>query len=381
MSGNQKTFYEYEEITNERLITHIKNTSSLHRFFKEDWGKLKARQYCGILNYDGDDFYILPKIANHDNDTNLTIFIYMLKYVYDIKISNEHISNSKNEKSDNILEIFIQLFAKNLFREFKKGVYKEYVTKQDNLRVLRGKYLINENLKHNFTNDKVYCEYDEFQEDNPLNQFFLYAIKTLMKFANDKKLLKQCELVLDGVEYKQIKTETLNIHFNRLNQRFKDSFEFALLLLSKSIPMFEKDKKSFAFLFDMNELFESFVSKLYKEIDTNTKVQHIKYFGNLKLIPDIYTSDLIIDVKYKLAKNKEDLKRDDKYQMFVYGTNFEVKNTMLLYPKHLEDVNEDLELGKDDKMVNLKMRSVDLDFVDDGYEEYIEEIKERLENL
>jgi 5-methylcytosine-specific restriction enzyme subunit McrC len=50
---------------------------------------------------------------------------------------------------------------------------------------------------------------------------------------------------------------------------------------------------------------------------------------------------------------------------------------MLLYPKHIEDINEDLKLGKDDKMIKMKMRSFDLDFVG-GYKEYIEEMKIRV---
>ncbi len=382
MLENQNIIYEYQEIPekNKELITHIKNTPTLHKYFKEDWGKLKARQYCGILNHNGEDFYILPKIANHDNDKNLNIFVYMLMYAYDVQLQNEDIANAKNKKLDNILEVFIQLFAKNLFQQFKKGVYKEYITEQDNLTVLRGKYLINENLKYNLIKNKIYCEYDEFSVDNQLNQFFLFAIKTLMKFVKDKRLLKQCELVLDEVEFREFNIDNLTMHFNRLNTRFKGSFEFALLLLRKSIPMFEKDKKSFAFLFDINELFEKFIGKIYKDIDDSTKLQTQKNFGNLQLKPDIITADKIIDTKYKIVKNRDDLSTNDKYQMFVYGTNFGIKDSMLLYPKHNNDVKEDLILGKDDKMIKLKMRSVDLDF-DGGYDEYVCEIKNRIKML
>ncbi|MEA2017115.1 MAG: restriction endonuclease, partial [Campylobacterota bacterium] len=351
--------YEYQELCKDNhkdLITHIKNNTPLHKYFKEDWGKLKAQQYCGIINYDGEDFYILPKIANYDNDVNLNIFVYMLMYAFNINVKNEDLANAQNHQSNNILEVFIQMFAKNLFQQLQKGIYKEYVTEQDNLTVLRGKYLINENLKYNFTKSKIYCEYDEFSMNNELNQFFLYAIKTLMNYTKNKKLLKMCELVFDEVEFKQFDINNLHIHFNRLNNRFKDSFEFALLLLKKSIPMFDNGKKNFAFLFDMNELFEDFIGNVYKNIDSTTKLQNERNFRNLKLIPDIVCNDLIIDVKYKLAKDKGDLKRDDKYQMFVYGTNFDIKDTMLLYPEYNNiKVNEDLKLGKDDKMVGLKM--------------------------
>jgi 5-methylcytosine-specific restriction enzyme subunit McrC len=377
----QNIIYEYQEVICKELKEYIINTPLLHKYFREDWEVLKARQYCGILNFKGDDFYILPKISSSKN-TNLNTFIYMLRYVYDIKLQNEDSASSKNEKQHNFMEVFIQLFANGLFKELQAGIYKEYTTEQDNLTTLRGKYLINENLKYNFTNSKIYCEYDEFSMENTLNEFFLFAIKTFLPFVNNKKLLKQCELIFDEVSYRHFDLNNLkNIHFHRLNARYKDSFEFALMLLKKFIPLFEQDKKSFAFLFDMNELFEKFVAKIYQGTDSSTKVQISEEFEDLQLKPDIITSSMIIDTKYKKVKNKGDLSVADKYQMFVYGTNFGVKNTMLLYPKHIEDVNESLKLGKDDKIINLEMRSVDLNKDDCSYDDYAEEMRERIKLL
>nr|WP_321266093.1 restriction endonuclease [uncultured Sulfurimonas sp.] len=371
------TIYEYKEITNTDLKKYIVNTPLLHKYFKEDWGVLKARQYCGIINYDNQDFYILPKISSSEN-SNLNIFIYMLRYVYDINLQNEDVASSKNEQHHDFFEIFIQLFALRLFKELQAGIYKEYITEQDNLTTLRGKYLVGENLKYNFTNAKMYCEYDEFSMNNTLNAFFLFAIKTLLPFTKNKKLLKQCELIFDEVEYRHFDIDNVKVHFYRLNARYKDSFEFVILLLKKFIPLFERDKKSFAFLFDMNELFEKFIGQIYKDIDASTKLQNQRNFGNLQLKPDIITSSMIIDTKYKKVKNRDDLNASDKYQMFVYGTNFGVNNTMLLYPKHIQNVNKNLKLGKDDKMIELKMRSVDLNVDGCSYDEYVKEMKFRI---
>ena len=374
--NSSNVIYEYTQIKHKDLKSYIINMPKLHKYFKLDWNILKSGQYCGILNFEGEDFYLLPKISNKDEETNLDIFIYMLMYAYDVKLQNEQIASCKNE-SHNVLEVFIQLFAKKLFQELQYGIYKEYVTEQDNLTTLRGKYLINENLKYNFVKNKIYCEYDEFSMNNELNQFFLFAVKTLLSFVKDKRILTQCEIALDEVEYKSFDVNYIAIHFHRLNSRFKESFEFALLLLKKSIPLFAKDKKSFAFLFDMNELFEKFIGKIFKEIDPSTKLQNQKNFGNLQLKPDIITSNMIIDTKYKILKSRDDLATNDKYQMFVYGTNIGIKNTMLLYPKHVNKVKENLKLGEDDKMIGLKMRSVDLDF-NGEYGEFVMEIKSRI---
>lgn len=383
----QNTIYEYEEIkeeNNRELKTHIIDNSSLHQYFKLDWKTLKARQYCGILNFNNQDFYILPKIANHNDEKdakqNLNIFIYMLMYAYDVKLSNEQIASCANEEHT-ILEVFVQMFANGLLQELKKGLYKEYLTKQDNLPVLKGKYLINENLKYNFTKNKIYCEYDEFSENNSLNQFFLYAVKYLQKFVKDKKLLKQCELIFDEVEYKSVDINRLEtINFNRLNVRFKTSFEIALLLLKQSIPLFNQDKKSFAFLFDMNVLFEKFIARMVKELDNNAKIQNQDNFRDLTLKPDIILENQIIDTKYKRIKSIEHIKQSDKFQAFSYGINYKVENVMLLYAKHLDNIKYDLVLGKE-SIVNLKIRTIDLNFSANNYKEYIDEIMERLGHL
>lgn len=391
----QNTIYEYEEIKEDsedykKLKSYIINTTELHKYFKLDWKTLKARQYCGILNFNDQDFYILPKIANHNDEKNLNIFIYMLMYAYNVKLLNENTSFSENLKSNNILEVFVQMFANGLLQELKKGLYKEYLTKQDNLPVLKGKYLINENLKYNFIKNKIYCEYDEFSENNSLNQFFLYAIKYLQKFVNDKKLLKQCELIFDEVEYKSVDINKLNIHFDRLNLRFKTSFEIALLLLRQSIPLFNQDKKSFAFLFDMNVLFEKFIARMVKELDNNAKIQNQDNFGDLTLKPDIIikSKNLIIDCKYKILKENKTSSRNDRYQMYVYGNNFKLEmnfRTILLYPKNLneKDLNnkKPIYLGNNDRKVELRIRYIDLNFNEYNFEKYMEEIKNRIRTI
>ena len=374
------SIYEYSEVTDEKLREYIIATPQLHKYFKLDWDILKTRQYCGILNFQEEDFYLLPKISNKDEKQNLDTFIYMLMVAYDIKLQNEDIAACENQ-THTILEVFIQLFAKKLFQEFQYGIYKEYITEQENLTTLRGKYLINENLKTNFVKNKIYCEYDEFSMNNQLNQFFLFAVKSLLMFAKDKRVLMQCEIALDEVEYKSFDINYLTIHFHRLNSRFKESFEFALLLLNKSIPLFAKDKKSFAFLFDMNELFEKFIGKIFKELDPSTKLQNQKNFGNLQLKPDIITTNMIIDTKYKILKSRDDLATNDKYQAFVYGTNFGIKNTMLLYPKHLEHFDCEMVLGEDDREIGLKIRSIDLGCEGCGYRAFVGEIKKRLEQI
>jgi len=366
--------YENRIIKDEELTKAIADTPKLHKFFKSEFSKIKPDNFCGFLSIDKKSYFIIPKICENE-DRNLDIFIFMILYAYDIKIKNIDNFNSSNIQ-DRLLSAFIKLFANRFLNELKSGIFREYITLQENLKVLRGKYIIEKNF-NNFYHQNIFCEFDEFSMNNELNRFFLYAIKVFKKYSNFSNLYR-CEAILDEVGFKNIDIQRINFNFNRLNSRFQNSFEIALLILQKLIPLTSKSNdKSFAFMFDMAEVFEKFIGKLYQEVDCTTKLQVEKNFGNLKLKPDIVTSSKIIDTKYKLISSKDDIKRDDKYQMFVYGTNFKVKDTMLLYPKHILDVDEKLKLGKGEDLINLELKSIDLDF-SGGYSEFVEEMRKRL---
>jgi len=358
------------------LEQFIKENKKLHQYFDINFSGVQPKNYCGFLSIDSKNYFIVPKITDSDNQ-NLNIFIYMLLYAYDIKLQNLDLINSTNTKF-RIIELFIKFFADTLLNEFKKGVFKQYISLQENLKTLRGKYLIKNNF-NNFHNQNIYCEFDEFSMDNELNRFFLFAINIFKRYSSYSNLYR-CEAVLDEVALINVNLKKLNINFDRINSRFKHSFNLALMILQKLVPLVEKGAdRSFAFLFDMAEVFEKFVGRIYQEIDSSAILQKQANFGSLVLKPDILTDSKIIDTKYKKLNRQEDLLAQDKYQMFVYGTNFKVKDTMLLYPKHLLDIDENLELGKGDDMIRLKLKSLDLSF-DGGFEEFVEEIKRRLKN-
>ena len=65
----QNVIHEHSEIKDEKLKEHICNSPSLHKYFKLN---------CGLLNFDAQDYYLLPKISEKDEENNLDIFVYML---------------------------------------------------------------------------------------------------------------------------------------------------------------------------------------------------------------------------------------------------------------------------------------------------------------
>jgi len=96
--------YENQTIPTE-LEPFIKNNKSLHPYFEQNFNGIKLKNYCGFLSIENQSYFITPKITTDDNQ-NLNIFIYMLIYAYDIKLSNEDLINSSTQEH-RIFEIFI----------------------------------------------------------------------------------------------------------------------------------------------------------------------------------------------------------------------------------------------------------------------------------
>ncbi|MDP3465377.1 MAG: restriction endonuclease [Sulfuricurvum sp.] len=367
--------YEYENI-------NFSIPSEFRRYFSEKWGEVKATQYCGALKMGDQTLTILPKIDKHSDAANLRYLTYMLSYVYDLKV-DESVASTDTESSP-ILELLISIFSRELIREVEKGLYREYISVAENLRVMRGRFLAGMDARTNFVRDKIYCEYDEFSPDNPLNALFAYAVnvcRRITKSDENRRKLGMLHLMFDEVN--PYYNSHATFHWHRLNERFRHLYQIALLILEHLSIRFDKaGANEWAFMFDMNVLFEQFMGKIVQSIEPTAIIQAENNFGNLKLKPDILIPNkLVIDTKYKKVNGKDELKRDDKYQMYVYGKNYKIDQTMLLYPKHIDDVNENLYLGKAGEGVALKMRSIELQSEVTNYKAYINEMKNKLKEV
>lgn len=121
--------YENQNIP-ENLEIHIKDNKSLYPYFEMNFDGIKPKNRCGFLSIENENYFIIPKISN-ENEDNLNIFIYMILKAYDIKISNKDLANFDQTKFK-YMEFFIRYFSDILFNELKRGIHKTYITKQEN---------------------------------------------------------------------------------------------------------------------------------------------------------------------------------------------------------------------------------------------------------
>ncbi len=357
----EKTFEVIEKfvLQNEESAQYLKIAT------KKGFGKvLQAQNYVGVIQTkDGTTIEILPKISSVESeDKSKEILIKMLKTLKKSPFKNFNMANLKSSKLP-LLEIFISMFLEELAKLVQKGIKSDYVTKEENLKFLKGKLKIGEQIKQNSIHkERFYVEYQEFSSDRVENRLIKTTLGYLYKKSKsnrNQQRIREFLFVFDEIKPSHdIKTDFSKV---RLNRQMKD-YEQVLLwcktfLLENSFSPYKGDDVAFALLFDMNLLFESYVGDYLKkkglDVSLQDKTHHLAYEngdGKFRLKPDIVINkdrdDVIIaDTKWKILSEEKaynGVAQADMYQLYAYGTKYKKCRQMyLIYPKD-NDVTQSL---------------------------------------
>ncbi|MDT8338343.1 MAG: McrC family protein [Sulfurimonas sp.] len=316
----------------------------------------RAQNYVGVIQTkDGTTIEILPKIQNIDEEESKKILIKMLKTLKKSPFKNFNTANLKSSKLP-LLEIFISMFLEELAKLVQKGIKSDYVTKEENLKFLKGKLKIGEQIKHNTIHkERFFVEYQEFMSDRVENRLIKTTLQYVYKKSKsnrNQQRIREFLFVFDEIKPSHdIKTDFSKV---RLNRQMKD-YEQVLLwcktfLLENSFSPYKGDDVAFALLFDMNLLFESYVGDYLKkkglDVSLQDKGKHlVEEPKKFALKPDIvikHENEVIVaDTKWKIIKEEKDISQSDMYQLFAYGKKYKNQQLYLIYPVNSE---KELEL-------------------------------------
>ena len=346
----KETFDSLEKfvLENEKTAQYLKITT------KKGFGKvLQAQNYVGVIQTkDGTTIEILPKIKNATTEKSKDILIKMLKTLKNSPFKNLSVANLKSSKIP-LFEIFISMFLEELAILVRNGIKSDYISKEENLKFLKGKLKISEQIKYNTIHkERFFVQYEEFISNRVENRL----IKTTLQFLYNKSKLNKNQqrireflFVFDEIEISyNIKTDFSKI---KLNRQMKD-YEQVLLwcktfLFENSFSPYKGNDIAFALLFDMNLLFESFVysylkkSSNFQDIKSQDRTHHLAYengIGRFRLKPDIVINGgkIIADTKWKILsedKAYNGVLQDDMYQLYAYGTKYDnCEKIYLIYP-------------------------------------------------
>jgi 5-methylcytosine-specific restriction enzyme subunit McrC len=324
--------------------------------------RIKVRQFVGLVSLGARSIEVLPKIESPAGDASTTVvrhnLLHMLLAAFDINIHIPGAVDAEVGRAD-WLDAFIQAFCAQLAEQVRFGLIKQYRVEEDDLAQLRGNLLVEEQLRRNFIHqERIACEFDELDEDHLLNQVFKASLTRMLPFARSvagQRAVRQLVVSFDGVSSRSSASRWWrHVSLNRLSARFQPALQMAQLFLDGLGPDVKHGGNgSFALLFDMNDLFESYVGKEMRRCTRasalQVQLQHSKHqliwdpVGKASLFalrPDIVAfSDghavCIADTKWKrleVAERKMGVNQGDLYQMLAYADRYACDSILLIYP-------------------------------------------------
>jgi len=354
---------ELEDKIHKRGINLIKRMNAFHKtdLFQLYYDRIKATQYVGFVKIRDYTIQVIPKIFDDSPEANLHFLLQLLQYTHKIKIK-EHDLGNLGKLNDDFFEIIIYLFAKNLRELLRRDFKKYYVSKEENIQFLKGKLLLKEQIRGNCAGDiKYFCKYEEFTENNLMNQILKYTTHILLRISSsnsNKKLLEDILIYLCDVDYICIASSDFDqIHFTRLNRDYQPLVNLCRMVLENATIQFNISKlETFVFMFDMNRLFEEFVFEFIRQnkekilingshsiVFVKDQVLIGKLFNEFQMKGDILIQDdsgrkILLDTKYKILAVEflhYGLSQSDFYQMFAYSISQlqKYKDIVLLYPR------------------------------------------------
>lgn len=344
-------------------------SNSFHRKYFFSWdtfGKeegYKATYVIGAQHIDvgeiSQPLVVTPKIQDIDF---LRMFDVCLKYETDYqsfaKIYNVDMAQPAIETTafrSVLSPLIIVHYLSIVCRIVKKGLRKNYVRYEENLKKVRGRIGMMRNERLNVMNrrfDRVYCNYQEYSIDTSENRLLKKALlfskqvlsNPLMPRSVDgiKLKLNQClsafENVSDEVDYRVVMT----LKVNKLYKEYNDAIVLANTILRRYDYNINntsvKETKTPVFWIDMALLYEHYVKGLLLEAYGENMIEYQAdcYSGK----PDFVckTPKIVMDAKYIPRFENERIDADIVAQLSGYARDEklfdgeEIVPCIIIYP-------------------------------------------------
>ncbi|MFF2480092.1 McrC family protein [Paenibacillus sp. NPDC058071] len=372
----KKTLTVFEDRYSRKQLTDVQKKELLS--LESLWGKqnlilraddrLLLRKYVGFIATPSLQIQILPKlfedsVSAEDAEKEKLLSVRMLFRLLSSSgfLSIKDIPNPQQiaVMNGDLLEIFISIFTKKFLDLFHKQIHRQYEEREQNMVTIKGRILFQQQLLRNgFFKHKHYVNYQEFTENNLLNQIFkttINSLRVLTKSDENKKNLNMAIMLLENIQFVRLSESLFSqVRFNRLNESYRALFQLAKMFYHNRQPgIHSGDERTFTFLVPLNQLFEY---TLYQWIHEGLSPEglEVKYQKPQRFLdsqndvfllkPDITIQSesnvhMIVDAKYKnpVSDSKVDLSESDVYQMLAYAVRYQCDRLCLVYPMFLNN--------------------------------------------
>lgn len=381
-----ETFFEHEQRAFEWTEREASALERLNRaagaeVLRATWRagrrELRAAQHVGVVRMGRRAVQVLPKTHRagagasdeqrearaREATQNL---LHMLAHAGRLPV-REHALAPLLRRGGDWFEILTRLFATHLREEWQRGAHRRYELVEDELPLLKGCWRVSESLRRPARRHVFPVAFDEFTADNALNRVFRFVVERLWRLTSDganRQLLGELrqwmeEVTLPADLPARAAAPAL---LTRLNARFEPLLNLARLFLEGgSLQLAAHDFTTFAFVFDMNRLFEEFVLGFIRRRRPEVLPGDLRRCDLLpqshgaphhlarneqgqdvfRLHPDLafrrgVEFPLLLDTKYKRldpGDRRLGISPADFYQMHAYARRYGCPRVILLYPQ------------------------------------------------
>jgi len=328
-------------------------------FFKLTYNGVQFNEFVGVLQVGTTLIEVLPKADNKSSTVAdeikwRDILIGMLRAVgsFDIKSTS---SSHLKIKPNTILDLYFEMFLKEVEYLLHNGLVKQYRKKKGNVMALKGSLQFGKHIQLNLTHqERFYTKHTLYDVEHQLHFILYKTIRFLQKINTNAALHSRIgALLLNFPEMPDFNVSDITFEklvLNRKTQAYKKAIEIARLLLLQYHPDVTKGRNHvLALMFDMNKLWEQFIYvslRKNKVVDITLTSQTSKYFWKpeigyrSKIRPDIVVNlddrenCLVLDTKWKNL-NGYNPSPEDLRQMYVYHEYYGAKKVALVYPAPL----------------------------------------------
>jgi len=317
---------------------------------------VKFNEYVGVIQIGSTTIEVLPKAdKNGDTDSWRRVLIGMLHAVgiFDIHAPS---TSALQLKANSILDLYFELFIKELEYLVRRGLIKKYRKEEGNAKALKGSLQFSKHIRENLVHkERFYIRQTIYDKEHLLHQILYKALKLLFSINSNSRLSSRLgNLLLDFPELSDIKvTESTfdRVFLDRKTEVYSKAIEIARLILLNYHPDLSKGNNNvLALMFDMNVLWEQFVYvslRKYRNKETKITAQNTRAFwkptkgSRSNMRPDIVLNKdqddcIVLDTKWKNLGGQTPSSNDLR-QMYVYMQYYNAMKVALIYPGQMKE--------------------------------------------
>ena len=335
-------------------------------------GGVKLAQHCGIVRLPTCVLEVLPKVGMSDAREPNEIaqargaLLTMLHDARQVLVTDVGAVQQKAVPAP-LLDVFVEAFLLAALEQARHGLLCRYVGHEDDLPVVKGRLNVHGQVKRNLGRPHVLrCEFDEFTADNGYNRSIRAALDACRGWVvrpATQRLWFETQARFAGVSAPRMSaSDVANLPLDRTTRRYSKVLTWCEWLLSLKSPALSSGRANApGLLFDMNKLFEAYVSGIVERtagegyvVNRQGPTQALAMNSDTEafmLRPDITVWRAgpdgdrreirqVLDAKWKrlhISDTNYGVDQADIYQLLAYAIRYRCEHLELVYPQPTDE--------------------------------------------